>query len=377
MSEPSDYELEAWRGLQQFKGRPLSRWSRGAGQLAADGAKSIGRGVEKSLEKHPRVDGAVKKTQAGLANAGRAVGSDAKRVGEAMPNWLGEGFDAIGRMLARGARVGLTKKSVIRSHQKRGHTVGDLHEVRRLDLKQVDAVRGRGAQWYYPAAAALTGAGAGLVTAGGAFAITASAGAAAAPSAGVVAGAFAADVAAVLGISSRAVGHISLHYGYDPDEPGEKLFIMAVVNAGTAVSAGAKTAAMADISKLTQALFRGKTWAVLNESMVSKVAAEFSKRFGVRLTKQGLGKVVPVAGIVLGGAFNWATLESIVDAADAAYRRRFLIEKYPQLAQHEMIQVFEAKAAEDHDERISIVDELAGAGGVDLLGGNEPDAGAV
>lgn len=28
---------------------------------------------------------------------------------------------------------------------------------------------------------------------------------------------------------------------------------------------------------------------------------------------------------------NWATLEGIVDAADVAYRRRFLLEKYPHL----------------------------------------------
>jgi hypothetical protein len=44
------------------------------------------------------------------------------------------------------------------------------------------------------------------------------------------------------------------------------------------------------------------------------------------VTKQGLGTVVPAAGIVVGGALNWAILEGIVDAADLAYRRRsFLI----------------------------------------------------
>ena len=53
---------------------------------------------------------------------------------------------------------------------------------------------------------------------------------------------------------------------------------MSVVNAGSAVSAGAKTAAMADISKLTQALVRDKAWKVLNESVVHEKVAQSSLR---------------------------------------------------------------------------------------------------
>ncbi|AXH96732.1 EcsC family protein [Ornithinimicrobium avium] len=111
------------------------------------------------------------------------------------------------------------------------------------------------------------------------------------------------------------VGHVSLFYGYDPEEPAEKLFAMSVVNAGTAASATAKTAAMADISRLTQALFRGKTWAVLNETIVARVAGQFAKAFSLRMTKQGLGKVVPAVGVLVGGTLNWTTLEGIVDSS--------------------------------------------------------------
>jgi hypothetical protein len=110
---------------------------------------------------------------------------------------------------------------------------------------------------------------------------------------------------------------------------------MSVVNAGTAMSAGAKTAAMADISRLTQALLRGKAWAVLDKSVVATVSKQFARVFGTRFTRQSLGKVVPAAGILLGGAFNWTTFEAIVDTADIAYRRRFLLEKYPHLADQE------------------------------------------
>ncbi|WP_407071085.1 EcsC family protein [Streptomyces cellulosae] len=170
---------------------------------------------------------------------------------------------------------------------------------------------------------------------GGQLAIAASAGAAAAPSGGAIAGAFVADTAVVLGLASRAVGQVSLFYGYDPEGPAEKLFVMSVVNVGTARSATAKNAAMADISRLTQALFRGKTWEVLNDPVVTKVSQQFAKAFGFRLTKKGLGKAVPAFGIVVGSTLNWTTPEGIVNAAEVAYRRRFLLEKYPHLADEE------------------------------------------
>lgn len=114
---------------------------------------------------------------------------------------------------------------------------------------------------------------------------------------------------------------------------------------------------------------RDKAWIVLNETVVAKVAVEFSKRFGFRLTKQGLGRVVPIAGIGLGAALNWATLEGIVDAADIAYRHRFLLEKYPHLAESDTFGVSEASdgdVPQEGDEAISVIDEIAEAGGPDL-----------
>jgi hypothetical protein len=253
--------------------------------------------------------------------------------------------------------------------------VSRLADVRRLDLEQIDEVRGRGASWYYPALAALSGAGAGFVISGSELAVIPSAGVAAAPSGGAIVGAFAGDAAIVLGLSSRVVGQVALNYGYDPEDPAEKLFILSVVNAGTAMSATAKTAAMADVSRLTQALVRGKTWAVLNESVISKVSQQVAKVFSFRLTKKGLGKAIPAIGIVVGGAFNWTTLESIVDAADVAYRRRLLIEKYPQLQTEDSSAWFsdiEGDVAEDADQAFSVIDELADAGGPDL---REPQGG--
>ncbi|MET8409436.1 EcsC family protein [Streptomyces sp. NPDC005195] len=366
---PSEYELAAWQAVQQFKGRPLSRAMRNAGEQVANGVSELGKRAAKQLENHPRAKSALSRGQEAVAKGAQKVGAGARGAADALPDWSGTAAQSIRKTVGRASRAGLSPTRVVALHKKRGHDVESLLDLRRLDLEQIDAVRGRAASLYYPAAAALSGAGAGLVISGGQFVIAASAGAAAAPSGGAIAGAFVADTAVVLGLASRAVGQVSLFYGYDPEEPVEKLFVMSVVNVGTASSATAKNAAMADISRLTQALFRGKTWEVLNDAVVTKVSQQFAKAFGFRLTKKGLGKAVPAFGIVVGGALNWTTLEGIVDAAEMAYRRRFLLEKYPHLADEEAPGSFPdtgPDGPDDADEEISLLDEIAEAGGPDL-----------
>lgn len=305
--QPSEYELAAWREIQRFKGRPLSRAAGKVTTSILEGMTSAGRRASKFLEEHPRAEAAVTRGRAAAAKGTRSVREGVRRTVEALPtevtDWSSEAFDATRRTIGRVSRVGLSPKRVVARHKKSGHDVARLHDLQRLDLEQIDEVKGRGASLYYPALAAASGAGAGFLISGGELVVTVSAGASAAPSGGVIAGAFIGDAAIVLGLSSRCVGDIALLYGYDPESPAEKLFVMSVVNAGSAVSAAAKSAGLADVSRLTQALVRGKTWAVLDNSVISQVSKKFASVFSTRLTKQGLGKVVPVAGIVIGSTF--------------------------------------------------------------------------
>jgi hypothetical protein len=62
---------------------------------------------------------------------------------------------------------------------------------------------------------------------------------------------------------------------------------------------------------------------------------------------------------VLGGSFNWATLETIVDAAEMAYGRRFLLEKYPRLAEEEAPLAFPEDLPDKPD---GADEEISGAG---------------
>lgn len=346
---------------------------RSAGERVVGAVTSVGQGIEGYLDGHPAAQAVVTRGQRAVAGGAKIVADGASKTAAALPDgltdWTGAAFASMRRTVGRLSRAGLSSKRLVSAHKRRGHEVISLADIRKLDLEQVDKVGLRGASWYYPASAAVSGGAAGLVISGGQLVTAASAGAAAAPSGAAVAGAFAGDIAVVLALASRAVGHVSLVHGYDPEDPAEKLFILSVVNAGSAMSATAKAAAMADISRLTQALVRGRTWAVLNESIVAQLSGQFAKRFGIRLTKQGLGKVVPIAGILVGGTFNWTTLEAITDAAVLAYRRRFLIEKYPHLADEEVpvsTPGEDSDAVDETDEVISVLDELQDVGGPDL-----------
>lgn len=371
MAEPSEYEISAWRDIQRFKGRPLSAALRNAGEGVSNGAAALGRRAATYLDNHPAAQSVVSRGRGIVTKGASAIGTGARKAAGVLPSsaadWSGSAVGSMQQTVAKISRVGLSPKRVVELHQKRGHDVTKLSDLRRLDLEQVHAVRGRALSWYYPATAAVSGMGAGLVISGGELATTVSGGAAAAPGGAAIVSAFAGDAAIVIGLASRAVGHVSLLYGYDPEEPAEKLFVLSVVNAGTAASMSAKNAAFADISRLTQALVRGKTWKVLNESIVARIAGRFAEAVGLTLTKKGLGKVVPVAGILVGGALNWTTLEEIVDTAGMAYQRRFLLEKYPQLLDEEPIEAFVVEDSDDMvDDGFSVLGELAVEGGPDL-----------
>ncbi len=102
---------------------------------------------------------------------------------------------------------------------------------------------------------------------------------------------------------------------------------MSVLGLSMAAGTQAKAAAYADLSQLTQLLFRNATWEKLNEKVLTKIAQQFATKFSVNLTKKELGKIVPVAGMAIGGVLNFALINRIAPAANDAYRERFLIEK--------------------------------------------------
>ena len=110
--------------------------------------------------------------------------------------------------------------------------------------------------------------------------------------------------------------------------PEEELFALTVINWSSAASEGAKYATFQQLSRITQQLVRGATWAQLSEHVTVKGIQEIYTRLGIRLTQRKLGQAIPVAGIALGAGMNANLLHSIGRDAQLAYRSRHLADKY-------------------------------------------------
>ena len=232
---------------------------------------------------------------------------------------------------ARAAHASVRREAILAAYRKRGHDVQALNDIRRLDLSDITRVKPR-LDLAYIAASTVEGAGAGLAVSGGqilaASGAVAGAGMGAAPGVGTTVAALAADAAAVLVASHRAIAHIAAYYGYDVDEPEERLFALGVLDVGTAVGATAKYAAYVELHQIAGAFARQHSWMQLNEHVITRVVAEVYARLGLRLTQRKLAQAIPVAGIVIGAGLNAKLLSRIVDDADHLYRERFLRERY-------------------------------------------------
>ena len=299
----SPYEQQEWDRLQKRKEDALGKKARHL--LPA-----------RAREKVTEVAEVVKKTPAAEV-AGAAYASAANE---------------LGNIIGGAASLTVSNESVVKQFRKAGHYVTALDDVRSLDLKAIDSVARFGRiRWGHSGTAAVGGVVSGAAITGGTVLFAKGTihdeGAKQAPGIGVVATAYAGDIAAVLGLAARTVASTARYYGYDPHEREEQVFMMSVIGLGMATGTPAKTAAHAELSQLTQLLFRDATWDKLNEKVLTKVAQRFASKFSVSLTKKKFGQFVPIAGIAFGAISNFALVDRIAAAANDAYRERLLVEK--------------------------------------------------
>jgi hypothetical protein len=238
----------------------------------------------------------------------------------------------LGKIIGGAASLTVSSESVVKQFKEAGYEVASLDNIRHLDLTAIDSVaRLNRIRWGHSGTAALSGLTSAAVMTGGTVLLAKGTvhdkGAKKAPGIGTVATAYAADIAAILGLAARTVASTARYYGYDPRLREEQVFMMSVIGLGMTTGGPAKAAAYAELSQLTQLLFRDATWATLNEKVLTKIAQQFANKFSVDLTKKKLGQFVPVAGMVAGAALNFALIDRIADAASDAYRERFLVEK--------------------------------------------------
>lgn len=323
----SDYDRKAWEDVQ--------RW-----RQPAEGGRLVPSSVRRA------------------AVAGRGRVADGVKAVPGSGAALAAVEGAVGGLLQSVDRVAVAsvhRGAIISRHERRGHDVTELSDIRGLELHDIDKAKPR-VDLRYTLASAAEGAVAGAAISGGYIVATAgsvaSAGAAAAPGAAILVGTAAADAVSVLAASSRMSAEIAAYYGYDVELPHERMYAAGVLGVGLASQTG-KAAAYQELNKLVQALARRKTWETLNKNVMTKVIQSVYSRFGVQLTQKKLGHAVPVLGIVIGAGLNAKTISGVAEAAEMLYRERFLREKYglPDTAD-------DAVAVAEHSQAVDVAEIL-------------------
>jgi hypothetical protein len=136
------------------------------------------------------------------------------------------------------------------------------------------------------------------------------------------------DVVAVITLTLRAVGEYATYYGFDVSTQSERLFALNILGLASSSTASCKALAMSQLVRIAQDTAKKKAWKELEQHAFVQVIQQISKALGIRLTKDKLAQVLPIAGAVIGGGFNAYFTSNVCQAAYYLYRERFLAEKY-------------------------------------------------
>lgn len=244
-----------------------------------------------------------------------------ERVIEVVDESLVVALNAAAKAVFMPAVASVSMERRIKQLRERHPHVGDASPFDVLDLQVLD--KGRPKQ-ILPMAGAIASAGASLAVTGAEVSTTVSGGA----TAGVVLLAIVGDVSASLALLGRAVAEVAVHYGYDPDVPGEEIFLMGVLSFSTSATVPGKAAALSALSRLTQQMMRRATWQELQKDALVKVIQRVFTAIGIRLTHKRLAQVVPVVGGLVSAGLSYDMLHRALADATRIYRARYLADQY-------------------------------------------------
>lgn len=90
MSEPSQYELDAWMDIQAFKGRPVSLRMGELGERVSTTASEVGKRATQYVQSHPRAQEFLERGQGAAAKGRHIVGAGASAGAAAVPSGLAQ-----------------------------------------------------------------------------------------------------------------------------------------------------------------------------------------------------------------------------------------------------------------------------------------------
>jgi len=291
----TSYEQQAWEKLIADERSRRGSWR--------------GRGADKVSEMMSAAGDVVKRIPG------------AERVTEALDDSMKVALNGAVTAIFMPAVSSVSIERRIRGLRKQYPEIGDASPFEVLDLRALD--KGRPKQ-ILPVIGAIESAVVSLAITGLEVSTAVSGGA----TAGVVVLAIVGDVSASLALLGRAVAEVAVHYGYDPNEPDEEIFLMGVLSYSTASSLEGKAAALTGLSRLSQQMMRHATWKELEKDVLVKVIQRVFRSIGIRLTQKRLAQVVPVVGGVISAGLSYDMLHRALRDATRVYRVRYLADKY-------------------------------------------------
>lgn len=130
----------------------------------------------------------------------------------------------------------------------------------------------------------------------------------------------AADIPLVMGLSLKVLQEMALCYGYDPDDPLERVFIVKCLQFSSADIVGKKAIIeeLADYDnpeKQVEVISQMQGW--------REVFNSYSESFGWKK----LFQLVPIAGMIFGSVSNKNTIQDVAEAGKMLYKKRLILKR--------------------------------------------------
>jgi hypothetical protein len=261
---------------------------------------------------------------AGLFKALRVAGRPVSRAADTVFNLpafdrhadrLGDSLRSASETLANTVDVPAVLR---RTGSQVGRPVLQLEDLRQVDLRTLDRqAKGLDRKYIVLSSASGGAAGAASTLPGGSL---------------LAWSALGADVVATTTLLLRAIAGYGTHYGRDMTSPQEAQFAVGLLSLGAVAHDEDKRADLLhEIHSVSVLLARGASWKEMSRDSSVKALQSVFDKLGLRLTRRKLTQVIPFFGAAAGGTLGAALADHTCQGAYMQYRRRYLLEKYPDL----------------------------------------------